>query len=165
MKKVLKPILLVLLAAFAIIQFFRPEENLHPGTSAKHLSTLYPVPQNVGELYTRACADCHSDNTAYPWYSKIQPVGWWLDEHVRDGKKHFNIDSFAAYKLRRQYHKMEEIIEMVKSKEMPLESYTWIHGDAKLTEAERTVLTGWANGVMDSMKAHYPIDSLVRKKN
>lgn len=164
MKKMLKRIAIVLLIALVVIQFFRPKENTHAGPSTMHLSKLYPVPQQVGDIYTRACADCHSDNTYYPWYSKVQPVAWWLDEHVVDGKKHFNIDSFASYKLRKQYHKMEEIVDMVKSKEMPLESYTWVHSEAKLTDAERVALTGWATGVMDSMKAHYPIDSLVRKK-
>ncbi|MBC7902729.1 MAG: heme-binding domain-containing protein, partial [Gemmatimonadaceae bacterium] len=75
-----------------------------------------------------------------------------------------NLDSFAAYNLRRQYHKMEEVIEMVKEKEMPLESYTWIHKDAKLTDAQRAILTGWSEGIIKAMQQKYPIDSLVRKK-
>jgi hypothetical protein len=164
MKKVLKWFFGLLLIVFVVIQFFRPKANAHSGASTMHLSKLYSIPENAATVYTKACADCHSDNTVYPWYSKVQPVAWWLDEHVVDGKKHFNIDSFAAYKLRKQYHKMEEIIDMVKKKEMPLESYTWVHSEAKLTDDERVALTGWATAVMDSMKAHYPIDSLVRKK-
>jgi oligoribonuclease NrnB/cAMP/cGMP phosphodiesterase (DHH superfamily) len=81
-----------------------------------------------------------------------------------DGKRHFNLDDFANYKLRKQYHKMEEVIEQVKEGEMPLESYTFIHKEAKLTKDEQVILTSWAQSVLDSMKATYPIDSLIRKK-
>ena len=59
---------------------------------------------------------------------------------------------------------MEETIEMVKEGEMPLNSYTWTHKDAKLTENEKNKLIGWAESVMDNMKTKYPIDSLVRPK-
>ena len=75
------------------------------------------------------------------------------------------MDDFANYKLRKQYHKMEEVIEQVKEGEMPLESYRLIHSEAKLTEEERVVLTNWAQSVLDSMKATYPIDSLIKKNN
>jgi hypothetical protein len=58
---------------------------------------------------------------------------------------------------------MEEVIEQVKEGEMPLESYSLIHGEAKLTQEERVLLTNWAQSVLDSMKATYPIDSLIKK--
>ena len=66
--------------------------------------------------------------------------------------------------LRFQYHKMEEIAEQVKEGEMPLDSYTWIHKDAKLTEEEKKELISWADGIRDSLEAQYPMDSLIRKK-
>jgi hypothetical protein len=59
---------------------------------------------------------------------------------------------------------MEETIEMVKEGEMPLKSYTWIHRDARLTDQEKALITGWAQSVMDTLKARYPMDSLVRKR-
>jgi len=59
---------------------------------------------------------------------------------------------------------MEETIEMVKEGEMPLNSYTWTHKDAKLTHDEKIKVTNWAQSVQDSMKAKYPMDSLVRPK-
>ena len=79
-------------------------------------------------------------------------------------KKHINYDEYTHKPLRFQYHKMEETIEMVKEGEMPLNSYTWVHKDAKLTTEEKAKITGWAQSVMDTMKARYPIDSLIRKK-
>jgi len=162
--KIFKRILLILLIAFLAIQFVRPAKNESTDKS-KHISTLYAVPADVNTILTKACNDCHTNNTIYPWYAAVQPVTWWLDDHIKEGKKHLNFDEYNTYSLRKQYHKMEEVIEQVKEKEMPLNSYTWVHRDAKLTDEERVSLTTWAQSVMDTMKAHYPIDSLVRKRN
>ena len=164
MKKIIKRILLILLVALIAIQFVRPAKNVSTDQS-RNIKTLYAVPENVHTILTKACNDCHTNNTIYPWYASVQPVLWWLDDHVKEGKSHLNFDEYTSYNLRRQYHKMEEVIEMVKEKEMPLDSYTWVHRDAKLTDEERVTLTSWAQSVMDTMKAHYPIDSLVRKRN
>jgi hypothetical protein len=159
-----KKIMLFLLAALVVIQFIHPAKNKSEGIQPNYIGNNYPVPEHVRSILAKACNDCHSNNTVYPWYSKLQPVDWWLDKHVRNGKKHLNLDEYTNRSLRYQYHKMEETIDMVKDNEMPLDSYTWIHKDAKLTDQEKSQLTEWANGVMDSMKARYPIDSLVRKK-
>ncbi len=161
--KIFKRILLILLIALLAIQFVRPAKNESTDKS-KHVSTLYAVPADVNTILTKACNDCHTNNTIYPWYAEVQPVTWWLDDHIKEGKSHLNFDEYSTYSLRKQYHKMEEVVEQVKEKEMPLNSYTWVHRDAKLTDAERVALTIWAQSVMDTMKAHYPIDSLVRKR-
>jgi len=162
--KIFKRILLILLIALLAIQFVRPAKNESTDKS-KHISKLYAVPADVNTILTKACNDCHTNNTIYPWYAEVQPVTWWLDDHIKEGKKHLNFDEYTTFSLRKQYHKMEEVVEQVKEKEMPLNSYTWVHRDAKLTDAEHVALTTWAQSVMDTMKAHYPIDSLVRKRN
>ena len=87
-----------------------------------------------------------------------------MNNHVVDGKKHLNFDEYTNRNLRYQYHKLEEIAEQVKEGEMPMDSYTWMHKDAKLSPAEKEKLINWADAMRDTMKAHYPIDSLVRKK-
>lgn len=129
-----------------------------------HISKLYPYPDSVKTILAKACNDCHTNNTRYPWYNNIQPVAWWLNNHVKDGKRHFNIDEFASYRIARQYKKLEECIEQVKEGEMPLSSYTLIHKDAILTDAEKQTLFSWCNAVRDSIKAKYPSDSLVLPK-
>jgi hypothetical protein len=121
------------------------------------------VPANVKTILDKACMDCHSNNTRYPWYASIQPLAWWLADHVKDGKKHLNFDEYTQRSLRYQYHKMEETVEMVKEEEMPLPSYTWTHMDARLSNEERVAITGWAQSVMKNMEAQYPMDSLVKK--
>ena len=164
MKKFFKRLFLVLLFAFIVIQFFRPAKNKSEGMSKNDITTLYAVPEDVQTILKTSCYDCHSNNTVYPWYSQVQPLAWWLDGHIKDGKKDLNFSEFASYRLRRQYKKLEEINELVKENEMPLDSYLWIHKDAKLSEPQKLTLANWVNAVRDTMEAHYPIDSLVRKK-
>lgn len=159
-----KKIMLVLLAALIVIQFIHPKKNKAEGSQPNYIGSVYAIPGDVKTILAKACNDCHSNNTTYPWYANFQPVHWWLDKHVKDGKKHINYDEYTNRPLRYQYHKMEETIEMIKEGEMPLNSYTWTHKDAKLTEEEKAKITGWAQSVMDTMKARYPIDSLIKKK-
>jgi len=160
----IKKILVVLLIALIIIQFFHPKKNQASATQPNYVGNVFAIPADVQGILKKACNDCHSNNTVYPWYSKIQPVDWWLDHHVQEGKKELNLDDFSQRSLRFQYKKMEEIAEQVKEGEMPLNSYLWIHKDAKLTDDEKNKLINWANAIRDTMKAKYPIDSLVRKK-
>lgn len=160
----LKKIMLVLLIAFIVIQFFHPAKNESEGPQPNNIASVFAVPENVKTILAKACNDCHSNNTVYPWYSRIQPADWWMDKHVRDGKRELNFDEYANKSLRFQYHKMEEIVEQVKKGEMPLNSYTWIHKDAILTDEEKTALISWADGIKATMEAKYPMDSLVRKR-
>jgi hypothetical protein len=166
LKKILKRTGLVLLLAFIVIQFFRPAKNraTGPESYAKDITQVHQVPDDVQAIFKKACNDCHSNNTEYPWYNNIQPVAWWLAGHVNDGKKELNFSEFAGYSLRRQYNKLEKINSEVKEGGMPLPSYTWIHGNAKLNETEKLAIANWTTSIRDSMKAVYPIDSLVRKK-
>ena len=166
MKKIIQPTALVLLAALFIIQFFRPEKNLSAtdGPAANDISTAYPMPQDVASTLQTSCYDCHSNNTYYPWYANFQPVAWWLADHVKEGKKEINFSEFASYRIGRQYRKLEEIKNEVEEGEMPLQSYTLIHGDAKLSPAQKESLISWASATRDSIKARYPADSLLRPK-
>ena len=162
MKKILKRLLQILLLAFIAIQFFRPAKNKAEGISANDISAKYPIPENVMGILKTSCYDCHSNNTTYPWYSYIQPVAWWLDDHIQKGKKELNFSEFAAYRIGRQYRKLEEINKEIKEGEMPLESYTFIHGNAKLNADQKLLIANWVVATRDSIKAHYPEDSLKR---
>lgn len=85
--KIFKRILLVLLVVLILIQFFRPQRNISASPSPADISTIYPVPANVGSILKKACYDCHSNNTNYPWYANVQPIAWWLNDHVEEGKR------------------------------------------------------------------------------
>lgn len=159
-----KKIMLVLLIILLIIQFIRPKKNKAEGPQPNYIGNVFAIPSDVKVILAKACNDCHSNNTSYPWYANIQPVYWWLNNHIVNGKKHLNFDEYTNKNLRYQFHKMEETIDMVKDGAMPLNSYTWAHKDAKLRADEKSKLTDWASAVMDTMKTKYPIDSLIRKK-
>jgi hypothetical protein len=161
---IFKKILIVLLVALIAIQFFHPKKNKSEGPQPNYIGNNFSIPADVKQILAVACNDCHSNNTRYPWYTKIQPVHWWLNKHIVEGKKGINFDEYTNRPLRYQYHKMEETIEKVKEGEMPLKSYKWTHKDARLTQEQKDKIINWANAVMDTMKAKYPIDSLIRKK-
>ncbi len=160
----IRKILIVLLVVFIAIQLFHPRKNKAEGAQPNYIGNSFNIPADVKTILAKACNDCHSNNTRYPWYSKFQPFHWWLDDHVKDGKKGINFDEYTHKSLRYQFHKMEETIEMIKEGKMPLNSYTWLHRDAKLSADEKAKLTNWAQSVMDTMRAKYPLDSLIRKK-
>jgi len=160
----LKKILLFLLFVLIIIQLIHPKPNKASGDQPNSIGKSFAISEDVKTILQKACYDCHSNNTRYPWYSNIQPVDWWLTSHINGGKKQLNFDEYAKKSLRYQYNKMKEAIDLVKKGEMPLNSYTWIHKDAILTDNEKNKLIGWAEGIMDTMKAKYPLDSLIRKK-
>jgi hypothetical protein len=122
------------------------------------------VPTDVQNILKTSCYDCHSNNTAYPWYNNIQPVAWFLADHVKEGKGELNFSEFATYPIGRQYRKLAEINNEVKDGEMPLSSYTLIHGNAKLNDQQKLAVSNWVTSVRDSIKAHYPADSLARPK-
>ena len=159
-----KKILLALLVLLIVIQFIHPSRNISKGEQPNNIANAFNVPAEVKTILDKACMDCHSNNTRYPWYSKIQPVDWWLDDHVKEGKRGLNLDELGARPAWLRYHKMEEVIEQVKEGKMPLNSYTWIHKDAILTADEKAKITNWAQSVMDEMKQKLPADSLIRPK-
>lgn len=162
----IRKILIALLVVLVVLQFFKPQKNTYPQGLAltNHISTKYAVPNDVAQIIKTSCADCHSNNTIYPWYANVQPVAWWLADHIKEGKRELNFDEFATYSLRKQYRKLEEVGKQVEEDEMPLSSYTIIHQNAKLDDAQKKILMDWAADTRKKMEATYPIDSLIRKK-
>jgi hypothetical protein len=160
-----RKILIAVIAILVVIQFFRPEKNVS-GENQYDVATRYAMSDSVKNILAVACNDCHSNRTEYPWYSNVQPIAWWLNHHVEDGKRHLNFSDFTSSKISRQNHKFEETIEVLEEGEMPLASYTWLglHPQANLTIEEKNTLIHWARTQMDTLKAQYPPDSLVMKR-
>jgi len=161
--KTIKNVGLAILILLILIQSIRPTKNTS-NNKEQDISTIYTVPENVQQILTKACYDCHSNNTVYPWYASVQPLAWWINDHVKDGKKHLNFNEFASYRIARQYKKLEECIDEIREGEMPLKPYTAIHKNAKLTDADKEILFNWCSAVRDTIKAKYPADSLVIKR-
>lgn len=145
-------LLIVILFIFIIIQFFQPEKNNNDVFTTNDITSVVDVPDSVQQVLDVACYDCHSNNTRYPWYTNIQPVGWWLQDHIKDGKRHLNFNEFAAIPPRegkstkeRQIKKLHEIKETVEKGEMPLSSYTIIHKEAVLSKRQKQLIVTWAD--------------------
>lgn len=149
--KVLKIILLVGLLAFVGIQFIPADRNQSDIVPATDLMGVYNVPEKVEVIFKTSCYDCHSNNTAYPWYNKIQPVSWVMQGHIKDGKAELNFNEFGSYSERRQKSKFKSILSQVKEDEMPLASYTWIHRDAKLSENDKKAIEIWINKMLEDL--------------
>lgn len=153
MRKVLRISGLGLLLAFAAGQFVRSPRNVGLAEGLPSIVTLHPVPAGVRNILQRACYDCHSNNTAYPWYTAVQPVGWWLNRHVTEAKSELNFSEFATYSTKRAVRKLNHVADEVRERHMPLKSYLWLHGEAKLTAADIALLTTWAEDLADELES------------
>lgn len=149
----IRKIAYAVLAVLAVSQFIRPPKNESIGASSADISQVYTVPADVQRILVQSCYDCHSNNTRYPWYAQIQPVGWWLNSHIQEGKEHLNFSEFATYRAKKANHKLEEVEEAVMDGWMPLDSYLWVHGDARLTPEQAQAVAEWARQLR-SRQAH-----------
>ncbi|TRZ43645.1 heme-binding domain-containing protein [Robertkochia solimangrovi] len=146
--RIVKKILVFLLLVLILMQFFQPEKN-HSDTTPPTdiIMTLHPS-EEVEAILTNACYDCHSNNTNYPWYANVAPVSYWLNDHIEDGKRKLDFSKWDSYSDKRKSHKLEEVIELVRDRHMPLDSYTWMHPEAKLTDDQINQLIAWADREM-----------------
>ena len=142
--RVFKKIALVIVAFFGLIQFIRPEKNVGSEVQPANISKQLPVPAAVNLLLKEACYDCHSNNTQYPWYVNIQPVAWFMANHISDGKAVLNFDKFGLYAKRRQGNKLQSIANSLNDGSMPIDSYTWMHKEARLSDSSKNHIIAWA---------------------
>lgn len=118
----------------------QPDYALVANDPANDLIAITKPASEVQHLLHVACYDRQSDGTRYPWYRRITPVNFWLKDHVDEGRDKFNMNTWGARKEKWQKHKAKEAVEMLEEKEMPLTSYTLVHGDARLSDAQRSLL-------------------------
>ncbi len=145
----LKKIVLLLLAALVVLQFIHPPKNQSNTPADNDISMIYNIPPEVHGILKQKCYDCHSNYTRYPWYFNIQPFGWLMFKHIRDGKRELNFSEFKTYPAKKAAHKLEETLELVRDKEMPLKSYVWMHPEARVTTEEEKALEAWIHSVME----------------
>ena len=138
MRKVLRWLLLGILLALIVAQFV-PVERSNPPVEAE-----VPAPANVRAVLHRACYDCHSNETRWPWYSHVAPVSWLVAHDVHEARKHLNFSTWNQYNPKRQTRKLNEVWEEVDEGEMPLSYYLAVHRDAALSDADRALLREWA---------------------
>ena len=139
----LKRILKILVLLLIVSQFIRPSRTAEPLDPATDLIAVTKPSAEVEHLMRVSCYDCHSGQPRYPWYMNITPVNWWLQGHINEAREHFDVSIWGSVSAGKRAHWAEEVIEMVKEGEMPLNSYTWTHADARLTTEQRQLLTAF----------------------
>jgi hypothetical protein len=149
--KSIKKILLVTGIIFICIQFIQPDHNKNGQVLNTDISKMLTVPDSVLTILKNACYDCHSNNTNYPWYSNIQPMGWLMAKHIKNGKAELNFSEFGSYSTRRQVSKLTGISNSIHDDIMPLWSYKLMHKNAQLTTLEKKILIKWAEQSKDSV--------------
>ena len=135
--KIVKIIGLFLLVTLVGIQFFPTSRNQSDTIPRTDFMLVNDVPEQIKNKLQVSCYDCHSNNTAYPWYNKVQPVAWLLENHVKEGRAELNFNEWDSLSSRRKASKLKSIISQIENDEMPLASYTLIHRDAVFSETEK----------------------------
>lgn len=145
-----KLILMVLLAVLLLIQLVRPQKNTAAIPAGKAFVDTFKVSEQVNAILAVSCYDCHSNNTDYPWYSEIQPMAWFMDKHIKDGKEKLNFDELSSYGSRRLNSKFTQITKQIEQDKMPLNSYLWMHEGARLSMEDKRLLVDYFNSLTDN---------------
>jgi hypothetical protein len=148
----MKKVLIVLLVVLVVIQFFQIDKTNPVTDINQDFLKIHETPTEIASTMKAACYDCHSNKSVYPWYSNIQPIGWYLKDHIEEGKEHLNFSEFGTYTPKKQAHKLEECYELIEKGEMPLSSYTIIHKEAVLSETQQTELVSYFKEIQKSIK-------------
>ena len=139
----MKKTLLLVLIIFGLAQIFKPTLNEGTYDASSDFLTNEIIPKKIGNKIQNSCYDCHSNSTNYPWYDKITPINYWVNGHIDHGKGHLNFSDWTKYSTKDKLHVIEEMIEMIDTREMPLQSYTILHSDSKFTETEIQTTIDW----------------------
>ena len=154
MKIIIKKILFIGLIIFLLMQLYQPARNISfEQDITGNFTKVYNVPKNVEIILRTSCYDCHSNNTYYPWYSYIQPVRFFMESHIKEGKENLNFNEWGNYSDRKQNNKLDRIAKQIESNEMPLSSYTLIHKNAILTASQKKEVLDWINKIEDSISS------------
>jgi hypothetical protein len=149
--KIVKKILLLMLAVLVGMQFIQTARNESGQILSTDISKVFVVPENVLAALKTSCYDCHSNNTRYPWYSFIQPGAWWMAWHIKHGKADLNFSEFGNYTKRKQQNKLRFIVKSIEDETMPFPSYTFIHTNSKLSKENAAMVVDWATKIKDSL--------------
>jgi hypothetical protein len=114
-----------------------------PQTSGPLLATAQADPATLA-LVKRACSNCHSNETVWPWYSRIAPASWLVERDVQAARKAMNLSRWPEYGSEGQHQLLELIDQKLEAGEMPPARYLALHPEARLNMQEKTMLRQWS---------------------
>jgi len=126
-----------LFVAFLAAQFASGSRTNPP------VETEVPAPPEIRAVLRRACYDCHSNETVWPWYSHLAPVSWLMAADVNEGRRHLNFSTWNRRSPDRQAQALQEAWEQIEGGNMPLWYYLPLHSAARLSDADKKLLRGW----------------------
>jgi hypothetical protein len=132
-----KKIFIFLLLGMIGIQFIKIDKTNPPVTADLN------APAEVRTILRNACYDCHSNETIWPWYSKVAPVSWMIENHVKDGRGNLNFSEWEKYSDTKKTEMKKEIWEQINSSEMPLQMYTYLHSKSNLDIMKKKLIQDW----------------------
>jgi cytochrome c553 len=144
-KRVLKWSALVIICLIVAIQFAGPVRSNPPVDRDRTASAQLQMTPQVQTIIDRACADCHSNETRWPWYSHVAPVSWFVVDHVNDGRNHLNLSEWGRYSRQEAQGLLKQMCKESSVGSMPLGSYVSMHQDAKLSSQDVKALCDWAS--------------------
>lgn len=147
MIKILKIFLIILVVAFIALQFVPNKMPANSVAGKDDLISSGVLPSTISSILKTSCYDCHSNQTSYPWYSKVAPASWLLAKDIREGRDELNFSAWGSYSKRQQIKNLRKIKEEVASGAMPLRIYLIIHRDAKLSAEKKSALVKWTEDV------------------
>lgn len=138
-----KKVLLFLSVAFVAIQFYRPNKNSQKQETLDDFLITEKAPKQIRALIKNSCYDCHSNKTNYLWFDNIAPATWYVDNHIKKGKKHLNFSNWATLNSRDKAGRISEIAINIVEKKMPIPEYAKLHLEAKFSEKQRETILDW----------------------
>jgi hypothetical protein len=152
-RRILKWVVIAVALAFVGIQFVRPRMTNAAIDESRTVNARLRVTPEVNAILARSCNDCHTQRTRFPWYSRVAPFSWLLDDHIREGREHLDFSNWAAYDAEEQDLLLQNVCRITRRGAMPVPSYLYIHRDAKLSEADVKTLCDWTNAERDRLEA------------
>lgn len=135
----------ILVVFLIAIQFIQPKRTNPPAIPSRALSAHVRVPEEVEGLLRRACGDCHSNQTVWPWYSHVAPISWVVIDDVNQGRRHMNFDDWEAQQSPKQANDhLIDICKEITAKGMPPFSYRIAHRESQLNAQEISAICSWS---------------------
>ena len=138
-------VVLALVAILVAMQVFQPRRTNPPSIPSRSLPAHMVLPENVYSSLMRGCGDCHSNQTRWPWYSRVAPYSWVITDDVNQGRRHLNFEDWEAQESpKRANEELGKICKEIQQKGMPPFSYRLLHRESKLSPEEVASICAWS---------------------
>jgi hypothetical protein len=151
--KIMKFSIILLALVFAGLQFVRPARVNPPEIAGRGIESHARLTPEVESVLRRSCMDCHSNRTEWPWYSNVAPASWLVVDHVKDGRRHLNFSDWSRLDRDEAGGVLKSICAEARGGSMPMPSYTLVHRDARLSDADVKALCDWAHAESERLAA------------